>query len=109
MFTAGTSPADAVRATCASKPGQSIAPSGRNGSRTADMPVIRRPGRNPGAAVRACSSAMATDLRLPGPSPEVERQGRLPVGDLDDGVVGAGGAERVVEPVRAVQRHLGAV
>ena len=44
MLTAGTSPASTVRATWASTAGQSIAPSAVYGTRTADMPVIVRPG-----------------------------------------------------------------
>src|SRR4051812_47420625 len=45
MFTAGVSPAPCVRATCASKLAQSMSPSTVYGSRTADIPVIARPGR----------------------------------------------------------------
>ena len=42
----GVRPAATVRATCASTAAQSIAPSAVNGSSTADMPVMVRPGRS---------------------------------------------------------------
>ena len=46
MFTAGVSPASAVRVTCASKAAQSTSIDERCGSRIADIPTIDRPGRS---------------------------------------------------------------
>ena len=52
----GTSPAAAVRSTPAARASQSIAPPSANGRRTADIPVIRRPGRS-GGSRRALTGA----------------------------------------------------
>src|SRR3954470_7490609 len=86
MLTAGTSPAAAVRTTCASNASQSKAPSPCIGSSTADMPVMSRGRMRSTGSIRSGSVALARDRH---PVADREHHG------LDPGIVGDVVVERL--------------